>query len=252
MFEDTRPAPLGDDAHHDWAPFRVDSPGEIALLLRRLRDTATPVVLNAPAGAAAVAELWSIDAEQRRVNFTADDNHPALQQIVDADEVVAVGYLDSVKLQFDLGNLLLVRGPRSVALQARLPSTVYRFQRRHAYRVRTLDRHSPAARLRHPAIPEMQLGLRVIDVSIGGCALALPADVPALEPGLTLSGVAIELDSDTRFKATLQIQHLSALAGGDGLRRLGCEWRALDSDAQRALQRYIDQTQRRRRLLSLD
>jgi c-di-GMP-binding flagellar brake protein YcgR len=48
----------------------------------------------------------------------------------------------------------------------------------------------------------MQLALRVLDVSIGGCALLLPADVPALEPGVTLQGVEIELDADTRFVVT--------------------------------------------------
>lgn len=251
MFQDTRPAPLGDESQQDWSPFRVDSTAEIAGLLRQLRDAGTPVVLSAPDGAAVVTELWSIDGEQRRINFTADVRDPALQPLVDADEAVAVGYLDSVKLQFDLQDLLLVRGPRSCALQARLPSVLYRFQRRNAYRVRTLDRQSPTARLRHPAIPDMQLALRVIDVSVGGCALLLPADVPALEPGLTLHGVVLELDADTRFAATVQIQHLSALQGDERM-RVGCEWRQLEVDAQRVLQRYIDQTQKRRRLLSLD
>lgn len=252
MFQDTRPAALGDEGQQHWAPFLVDNGIEIGALLRQLRDAGTPMVLSAPAGAAMVAELWSIDTEQRRINFTADDNSPVLQQLVGADEAVAVGYLDSVKLQFDLSGLLLVRGPRSVALQARLPSALYRFQRRSAYRVRPLDRHAPTAHLRHPAIPDMLLALRVIDVSIGGCALLLPSDVPALEPGLTLHGVLLELDAETRFKATVQIQHLSSLAGADEQLRLGCEWRSLDTESQRALQRYIDQTQKRRRLLSLD
>lgn len=252
MFQDTRPAALGDEDQQAWAPFRVDNAAEIGGLLRQLRDTGTPMMLGAPAGAAIVCELWSIDTGQRRVNFTADVNNPVLQQLVDADEVVAVGYLDSIKLQFDLHGLLLVRGAQSCALQAALPSALYRFQRRSAYRVRTLDRHAPTARLRHPAIPDMQLALRVIDVSIGGCALQLPADVPAIEPGLTLHGTQLELDADTRFKATMQIQHLSSLPGAGEHLRMGCEWRALDSDSQHALQRYIDQTQKRRRLLSLD
>ena len=195
-------------------------------MLRQLRDASTPMVLSAPAGAAMVAELWSIDTEQRRVNFTADDNSPVLQQLIDADEAVAVGYLESVKVQFDLQNLLLVRGARSCALQARLPKVLYRFQRRSAFRVRTLDRHTPVARLRHPAIPEMMLTLRVIDVSSGGCALLVPDDVPAIEPGLTLHGVQLELDADTRFMGSVQILHVSSLSGpGNGL-RAGCEWHA--------------------------
>jgi c-di-GMP-binding flagellar brake protein YcgR len=118
--------------------------------------------------------------------------------------------------------------------------------------VRTLERHSPTARLRHPAIPDMQLALRVIDVSIGGCALFLPADVPTLEPGLSLHGVHIELDADTRFGGTLLIQHLSSINARCDDLRVGCEWHSLPPDSERALQRYIDQTQKRRRLLSLD
>jgi flagellar brake protein len=252
MFQDTRPAALGDDNPQGWADFRVDSPTEIQSLLRQLRDSNTPLVLSAPDGAAVVTELWSFDSDQQRVNLTGDDNNPALQGLVDADEAVAVAYLDNVKLQFDLQDLLLVRGPRSCALQARSPQVLYRFQRRSAYRVRTLERHSPSARLRHPALPDMRLDLRVLDVSIGGCALLLPADVPPLEPGVTLQGVRVELDADTRFTATLQIQHISSInPQAQGL-RVGCEWRALERESERTLQRYIDQTQKRRRMLALD
>lgn len=252
MFQDTQPAALGDSGTDAWAPFRVDNPTEVRALLRQLRDGAVPVVLSAPSGAAVVAALWSIDSEQRRINFTASDHDPLLQQLIAGDEAVAVGYLESVKLQFDLHDLLLVRSAASCALQARWPTELYRFQRRSAYRVRTLERHAPTARLRHPAIPDMQLALRVIDVSIGGCALFLPADVPALEPGVVLHGVQIELDVDTRFSAIVQIQHISSVASDSRDLRAGCEWRTLSRDADRALQRYIDQTQKRRRLLALD
>ena len=256
MHPDTRPAALnasGGDASSDpWAAFRIEGTAEIGAWLRQLRDTRTPLVLSAPGGAALVTDLWSIDIERQRVNFTADDNSPLLQQLVNADEAAAVGYLDSVKVQFDLHDLLVVHGPRSCALQARAPAVLYRFQRRNAYRVRTLERHAPTARLRHPAMPEMALALRVLDVSIGGCALFLPGDVPALEPGISLQGVGIELDADTRFTATLHIQHISSINHqGLGL-RAGCEWATLVPDSARALQRYIDQTQKRRRLFALD
>lgn len=252
MFEHTQPAALDDQAPEAWAPFRVGHAAEVQALLRQLRDSGTPVVLSAPGGAALVAELWSMDTLQQRINFTADDNHPLLMQLVDADEAVAVGYLDNVKLQFDLHDLLLVRGTRSCALQARLPETLYRFQRRSAFRVRTLERNAPTARLRHPAIPEMRLALRVLDVSIGGCALLLPDDVPPLEPGVAIQGVQVELDTDTRFGAALRVQHISSISGGAPGLRAGCEWAELPPDAQRSLQRCIDQTQKRRRLLSLD
>jgi flagellar brake protein len=252
MFNDTRPAALDDAGPDAWAAFRVNSPNEMTALLRQLRDGSVPLVLSAPSGAAVVSTLWSVDLPQRRLNFAVDDGDPQLRELAESDEAVCVGYLDAVKLQFDLHDLLLVRGPRSCALQARSPSVIYRFQRRNAYRVRTLDHHSPTARLRHPSIPDMRLALRVLDVSIGGCALLIPDDLPALEPGLILHGMQVELDADTRFSTSVQIQHLSSITSQATGLRAGCEWRSIDREAERALQRYIDQTQKRRRLLSLD
>ena len=195
--------------------------------------------------------LWTLDDPRERLNFSADGGHPHLQRLVDGDEAVAVAYLDSIKLQFDLRGLLLVRSPQSCALQAVLPEVLYRFQRRQAYRVRTIERGSPKARLRHPSMPEMMLSLRVLDVSIGGCALLLPDDMPAIEAGVTLRGARIELDPDTRFGATLMVHHVSSIQPHSRGARLGCELRELDGSAERALQRYIDNTQKRRRLLSL-
>ena len=97
----------------------------------------------------------------------------------------------------------------------------------------------------------MPLVLRVLDVSIGGCALMVPEDVPALQVGSTLHGARLELDPDTRFAATLELQHVTSIQQGTRGVRLGCAMTQLDGDAARALQRYIDQTQKRRRLLSL-
>lgn len=251
MFEHTRPAALDDGTHPQWADFRVEQGAEIVRLLADLRETSAPLVLSAPGGAAVVCTLWNIDRPQQRIAFTTEPQDPGLRSLVDGDEAVAVGYLANIKLQFDLQALLLVHGPRQCALQALLPEVLYRFQRRSAYRVRTLERQAPTAQLRHPAIPDMQLALRVLDVSSGGCALLLPADVPALEPGTTLHGVQFALDAETRFTAALQIQHLSALQG-DAQLRMGCEWRALPAVAEHSLQRYIDRTQKRRRLLLLD
>jgi c-di-GMP-binding flagellar brake protein YcgR len=101
-------------------------------------------------------------------------------------------------------------------------------------------------------MPDMVMPLRVIDVSIGGCALVVPHDVPPLEPGTLITGVRVELDAETRFETGLQLQHVTSLMAGPKAVRVGCEWRQLGGNAERALQRYIDQTQKRRRLLSLD
>jgi prepilin-type N-terminal cleavage/methylation domain-containing protein len=183
-FLDTQPAPIDSDGHDDpFAQFRSSHPREVLALLRELRDGGTPVALSSPGGTGLGATVWTVDSDRGRIAFDVEPQDPQLPGLVESNELTAVAYLDSVKLQFDLHDLVLVRSPRATALQARMPACVYRFQRRSAYRVRTLDRGAPVARLRHPSLPDMQLALRILDLSIGGCALLLPDNVPPLPPG---------------------------------------------------------------------
>jgi flagellar brake protein len=252
-FLDTQPAPIDSDGHDDpFAQFRSSHPREVLALLRELRDGGTPVALSSPGGTGLGATVWTVDSDRGRIAFDVEPQDPQLPGLVESNELTAVAYLDSVKLQFDLHDLVLVRSPRATALQARMPACVYRFQRRSAYRVRTLDRGAPVARLRHPSLPDMQLALRILDLSIGGCALLLPDNVPPLPPGLEMGGVVLDLDTDTLLEVVLRIQHATSVQGKNTGMRLGCELVRPDNGVQRTLQRYIDQTQKRRRLLNLD
>jgi c-di-GMP-binding flagellar brake protein YcgR len=253
MSLDTQPAALNAHGGIDpYAQFRVDSAREIAALMRQLVDTAARVHLWSPNGLAWTTVLWTVDSAQRRIFFSADGADPHLVALIEAEEAACVCYLDAVKLQFDLRDLMLVRGTQHSSLQAAMPAEVYRFQRRASYRVRTLERSSPTAHLRHPSLPDMALALRVLDVSMGGCALFVPDDVPPIAPGVELRGVRFELDVDTRFAASLMLHHVTSVQPGSRGVRLGCELVHMEGMAARALQRYIDQTQKRRRLFGSD
>ncbi len=251
MFEDTRPATLPDgDGPDPWAAYRVEHPRERQALLRELRDGNVPLALNAPGGVALSASLWSLDTTLSRLSLGVDPHAPQLGALLEADEVVAVAYLEAVKLQFELHGLLLVHGTHASSLQCRAPDTIYRFQRRDAFRVRVEAQQAPRARFRHPSLPEMGLALRVIDLSVGGCALWKPHDVPPLQAGTLVADAELVLDAQTRFSTPLLLQHVSA-SSGEGGTRLGCAWQELHPLAERQLQRWLDQAQKRRRLLSI-
>ncbi len=253
MFEDTRPAPLDAmGADEVLAEFRVTEQGEVRALLKSLMDQVVPLNLSASDGSAYTTTLWMVDPHTSRISFTADMMAHQVHDIVEADECVAVAYLDRVKLQFDVTDLMLVQGHKASVLQARLPRELFRFQRRNTFRVRTLERTAPTAAFRHPAIPDMSLALRVLDVSIGGCALLLPANVPNLQPGAVIKGVRLSLDAETRIDAGLMLHHVTSTGAENGAVRLGCEIVGMNGTAQRALQKYIDQTQKRRRTMALD
>lgn len=251
---ETLPMPLDSlsAAHGGLDEFRISSPREIAAILRQFQDGNLLLNLNGSDGGMLSTTLWSIDPAKGKLSFAADANTPVTQALVDSQEMTVVGYLDSIKVQFDVGNLVLVRSPGGSAISTTFPRELFRFQRRNAFRVRPLLRSTPLARVRHPVIAEMQLALRVLDVSIGGCALFLPDDVPPLSPGMVMNQVQVDLDADTRFHANLRLQHVTGLNPESKGVRLGCEFVDPGAEAQRALQRFIDQTQKRRRLMALD
>ncbi|MBS0447536.1 MAG: flagellar brake protein [Proteobacteria bacterium] len=229
----------------------MSAPREIGAMLKRLLDGNAELNLNASAGGVVTTTLWAVDAGRSTLAFCADPNDPALPALLDSDEAVVVGYLDHIKVQFDAEGLVLVRGAAASVLTCPWPSRLYRFQRRDSFRVRPLLHSTPAARLRHPEIAEMRLTLRVLDLSIGGCALFLPTTVPAVQPGVLINQVQIDLDADTRLAVDLRLHHITALNSDAHGVRLGCEFVDVGGDMLRALQRYIDHTQKRGKLLSL-
>lgn len=233
------------------AEFRVDAPVEVQSLLKQLADGNVLLSLSSPTGATANATVWAIDAQRGLLSLSVDALDVQLQSLLECDEVVAVGYLDRIKLQFDLQDAVLVRGHNGSALNVRFPRELYRFQRRGSFRVRPLQNTRAVAQLRHPAIPDMALELRVVDVSIGGVALFVPEDVPPIEPGVRLESVQVTLDADTHLTVSLMVHHVTLLHHESKGVRLGCEMLRLGGEGERALQRYIDLTQRRRRLLVL-
>lgn len=232
--------------------FRIDDVREMAAMLAQLHDARSTLHITAPNGASLCATLLASDPPRHIITLKVEADEPALQAVIDGNEASLVTYLDSVQLRFDLQHLVLVRGPDRQVLNAAFPREMFRFQRRNAFRVKPLLRHAPLATMRHPGLPEMQLSLRILDISLLGCALFLPDDVPPLEPGVLMNGVQMELDADTRLSTSLRLHHISAFNQESGGSRLGCELVHPAGGAERMLQRYIDQTQKKRRLMALD
>jgi c-di-GMP-binding flagellar brake protein YcgR len=250
---ETRPAPLdGMNQDDGLDEFRVSSPREIQGLLKQLLDGSVLLNLNASDGSVFTSAIWTLDSSRGTVGFNADPNDPAMQALLECEEVVVVGYLDSVKLQFDVHDLVLVHGNKASVLSCPAPREMYRFQRRNAFRVRPLMRTSPVARIRHPDMPEMEFSLRVIDVSIGGCGLFLPEDVPTMNAGVLLQDVRIELDTDTKLEVSMCLQHVTSINAEARGVRLGFEFKRVGGDSLRSLQRFIDLTQKRGKLMALN
>ena len=147
---ETRPASLDRMSGHEGLDeFRVSSPRDVGTLLKQLLDGSILLNLNGSDGHVFTSAIWTLDSSRGTIGFNADPNDPALQSILHSREVVVVGYLESVKVQFDVQNLVLVHGNRASVLSCPFPREMFRFQRRNAFRVRPLMRSAPTAKLRH-------------------------------------------------------------------------------------------------------
>lgn len=234
---------------------RVSSPAEIAAYLAQLHRESTPLMLSGPPGLSLTSRIVALDpqADLLGLGIGADPDGVS-QALVAGGEITAVAYLGTIKLQFDLDAPVLVSGEQGAVLRGALPARLYRFQRRQAFRVQPAGTVYP--RLVVPGVAQPGLALRVLDISIGGLALGLPAGtepLQALALGQVAKGLVLELDRATALQVALRPHHVSPIAGARGdLRHLGCAFVDLDTGVTRALQVYVDQTQKRRRLLKLD
>ena len=250
---ETSPAPLPSMSTDDGLDeFRVSSTRDVGTLLKQLLDGSVLLNLNGSDGRVFTSAIWTLDTTRGTIGFNADPNDPAMQSVLHSRVVTVVGYLESVKVQFDVQNLMLVHGNKASVLSCPFPREMFRFQRRNAFRVRPLMRSAPTAKLRHPDMPDTEFSLRVIDISIGGCALFLPDEVPMMNAGVVIGGVRMELDEDTKLDVNLRLQHVTSLNSEARGLRLGFEYIRPGGDTQRTLQRFIDLTQKRGKLMALN
>lgn len=239
---DLKISPLAPDAAD--ADFRLDAPGEIMNWLRELLQSQARIQLSTPEGEAIHTVLRALDTPHGMLTMEAPQARDALPPVLASDELVATAYLDRIKLQFDVTGLVAIRGDGAEVLRAPVPLRIYRFQRRQAYRVMSAGQLYPALKLADADLPRV----RVLNVSAGGVALQWPAHVvPAPEHGEEISGT-LELEREVSFSTLLRVQHLAA--GEDsGPHHIGCAFVSLSPNAARALQVFIDQAQKRERLM---
>lgn len=222
---------------------------EIAGLLRQLVEGEVPVTLSSRCGVSLVTALWTEDEAGELLVFSADPSKPEVQALVLCEDIEAVTYLDNVKLQFDVDDLVLVHGRHASAFNARYPTQMVRFQKRDSFRVQPLSHARPMLAWAPPESPERTHQFRVLDISHGGIALLWDAEQPCPSLGSVLGPVQLVVDAATKVRCAVRVVHVGR-RGDQGV-RLGCEVFDVAPEEGRALQRYIDQTQRRQRMLVL-
>lgn len=228
--------------------FQVQAAREIAALLQLLHSEQSRVTLSNETGLSLPSRLCMLDATHAALGFETIPGDPLVRELTASGDVTATAYLDDIRIQFELEALMLVSAVGGAVLRGPWPSLLYRFQRRNAFRVRPNSR-SPQVRVAHPQ-QRSELRVRILDLSMGGLALLMPPELSPWPAGTLLPTVHLELDRDTQLQTSLRVQHVHVL--GETGTPVGLAFAQLEAPAARDLQLYIDQAQKRSRLLRRD
>lgn len=241
----TRPSSTPADPE-ELTALRLSAPQEIAGWLNELLRREVPLDLQTTGPLVKGALLLAMDTRQLVLRVESDRD--LVRAITQAGEVVVTGHLDGIKMHFSVPHLEARAGGQE--LRGPVPDALYRWQRRGAFRVRPPQYAAPVARVRvnqGPLTP-----MRVLDVSVSGCALFVPFGTISAPKGLVFERVQLNLDPETQLVVDLRV--LRSMPPDPGARgwRIGCQFIDPPTDVLRALQRFIDTTQKRERLLAAD
>lgn len=167
-----------------------------------------------------------------------------------AAEVTCITQLNNVRIQFTVHNPAQIQLDGRPAFRAPLPAQVLRLQRREFYRL-----HTPVTQTVTCSIPVRNEGddittilVRIIDISGGGIAVAVPPSGIAFEPGMEFVDCTLRLPEGDPISTRLVVRNLFRLINRNGVEmlRAGCQFLDLPSNADTLIQRYILKIERER------
>ncbi len=199
-----------------------------------------------------VTQLLSIDAKSGRMAFELSRVDAHTDFIARHRKAIVVAIEEKIKLQFIVTEIELGQDDKTPLLLADFPESIYRIQRREAFRVRPLATHPatclmPMQTHRHvlqdnqsgSAAPPLFDAL-VLDVSVGGLSLELLDSNKDFELGDILEDCFLHLPGQTAFRCTLKLCYIGAPHLKTRSYRIGAHFEELSSESERAIQRYVN------------
>jgi flagellar brake protein len=234
---DTTPFPEPDSPEQE--RFWLYSPIEIVALLDRLCANLVPMTVYwGRDSECAVTQILEVDGESNQIKLDAPGVDRLRAKVLDAAELICVGFVDHVKVQFTLRSPTSSVSGTYAAVAAALPDRVLRLQRREYFRVPTPETLSASCLVPFSGDKGQYESLRVIDLSVGGLALlAYPRHFEVTEDS-SIDRCFLDLPGVGTVTVRLRVAHVEMTSDGT-TRRCGCEFVDLSPQARMMLQRYV-------------
>lgn len=167
-----------------------------------------------------------------------------------AAQLTCITQVHNVRIQFNIDTPARVVHEGRPAFRAALPTSVLRLQRREFYRLQT-----PVTQTINCTIPlttttgtQVTASVRIIDISGGGVAVAVPPRELQFAQNMEFPGCTLHLPDVEPISARLVVRNVFRLINRNGIEmlRAGCQFLDLPPHADSQIQRYIFKIERER------
>lgn len=256
---DRPPGATGEEASHDGAPgpkpldpavfarYAVQDRRQILQLLHALIEKRVLLTAQVDTGASFLTVALATP-EGTAVVLDAAGDAASARQVAAASELVCMGRLDNVRVQFSLQTPACIEYDGRPAIRAAVPDSVLRLQRRDSFRLQTPRTAAPLCTITTTDADGARTSVSgtVLDISAGGLALLLPLDEPPFHAGTEFDGCVLDLSDGSPLPVRLRVRNLSEIQWPNGktLRRAGCEFIGQTNAEAARIQRYIFKVER--------
>lgn len=248
-FADSGAAQLLDP--ESYAQYALHDPREIAQLVHTLASRHLLITAFIDRGPSFLTAVVGVSADGQSLLLDAGPDEALNALATTATELVCMTRLDKVTIQFALPRVARVIHAGRPALQAPVPASVLRLQRREYFRVATPQSDPLICNITHrmPNGREQVVAVRILDLSGGGLAIVVPPAEIAFDAGSEFERCALMLPDGDPLPVRLRVRNLFALKKPSGVRvhRAGCEFVGLSNAAAARIQRYLFKLERDRR-----
>ncbi|HBK44916.1 MAG TPA: pilus assembly protein PilZ [Xanthomonadaceae bacterium] len=194
--------------------------------------------------------VLEVEEDEGSLLLDGSPNEASNRAAESATHLLCFAQLERVRVRFRLEGLECIEHNGHVAFRTAIPETLYYLQRREYYRLETPITDSPSCLIRyeHEDGDQVELEVRVIDISGGGLAIALLPGMPLLETNRTYWDCVLQIPDSPPISLPLTVcsQFRQLLPNGQENFRVGLQFADLPRGADELIQRYIFRIDRQR------
>lgn len=235
----------------DEAKYLLRERTEILFLLRSLLASRALVsVRMLPGSDSFLSALVDVASDGNSILLDGSSDAATNERIMHAERLDCVTRLDKVRIEFGLVGQRLVYEDGRPGFRVAPPQEMLRLQRREFFRLQTPATHTITCTLpvRSASGNEHFTELRILDISGGGVAVAVPPTGIEFEPGAEFRDCRINLPDSAAISARLVVRNLFRITTRNGIEmlRAGCQFLDMPRGAEDSILRYIMRAERER------